>query len=446
MVHFLRKSKIVVYLTSSTKVNHMTNSEYILHYVWKYRLFDRAGLQTTDGKKIEIMDPGICNTDAGADFFNAKIKIGDTIWAGNVEIHHSSDDWSKHGHHLDKNYNSVILHVVEIVKNEVRNEKGLPVPQMRLVVPENIRRNADYLLHSRSRIPCRDQLSAIEPSVIHSWLYVLAIERLERKTRDIFAHLARFNNSWDQVFYVLLARNYGFGLNSPEFERLALSLPFNYIQRHSDSLFQVEALLFGQAGMLRDHLVLDDYYLQLRKEYDFLRLKYQLQPIDGFLFRKLRVRPNAFPQVRIAQLAALLQQSGRLFSSVLEKEDYKRLRLYFQSAPSDYWKTHYSFGRESKKTAKFLGESSLNVILINTVAPILFAYGKKTNQEQYCDRAFHILESVEAEQNALVSAFRSVGISPSNALGSQALIQLRREYCDQRKCLYCQIGYEILAR
>ena len=433
-------------MSFSNTLKQMTHNEQLLHYVWKYRLYDQTNLQTTDGKTIEIIDPGIHNTDAGADFFNANIKIDDKVWAGNVEIHQSSDDWSKHGHHTDRNYNSVILHVVETVKNEVKNQKGLSVPQMKLAVPDNVKDNAEYLLNSASTIPCKNQLPEIEKKIVNSWLSVLGIERLERKTNDIFAHLARFNNSWDQSFYVLLARNYGFGLNSDEFERLALSLPFNYIQRHGDSLFQVEALLFGQAGMLQDESILDDYYLQLRKEYEFLRHKYQLKPIDGFLFKKLRVRPNAFPQVRIAQLAALLQQSGRLFSSILEKEDYKQLRLHFQAETSAYWQTHYSFGKESKKSDKYLGDSSLNILLINTVAPILFAYGRKTDQEKFCDRALHILESINPERNVIVAEFRSAGISPANAFDSQALIQLRKEYCDKRKCLYCRIGYRILAK
>jgi hypothetical protein len=427
-------------------LKHMTHSEYLLHYVWKFRLFNQTNLQTLDGKKIEVIDTGIHNTDAGPDFFNAKIKIDDKVWAGNVEIHQSSDDWNKHGHHTDKNYNSVILHVVETVKSEVKNQKGLLVPQMKLTVPDNVRKNTEYLLNSVSNIPCKNHLPEIEKKIVNSWLSVLGIERLERKTNDIFTHLERFNNSWEQSFYVLLARNYGFGLNSDEFERLALSLPFNHIQRHSDSLFQVEALLFGQAGMLNDDSVLDDYYLQLRKEYDFLRYKYHLKSIDGFLFKKLRVRPNAFPQVRIAQLAALLQQSGRLFSSILEKEDYKQLRLHFQAETSIYWQTHYSFGKESKKTDKYLGDSSLNIILINTVAPILFAYGRKTDQEKFCDRALHILESIKPERNVIVNEFKENGVVPVHAFDSQALIQLRKEYCDKRKCLYCKIGYQILAR
>lgn len=436
----------IFFLYLNFKPIAMTEKEELLHYVWKYRLFSQDNLATHDNEKIEIIDVGLHNFDSGPDFFNAKIKIGDKVWAGNVEIHRTSDEWRKHKHDTDESYNSVILHVVEQINCEVKNAKGMIVPQMRLIVPEQVQRDADYLLSSASNIPCKKHLSEMDAKLLHAWLNVLTIERLERKTDDIFNHLKRFNHSWDESFYVLLSRNYGFGLNSNEFERLAMSLPFSYVQKHGDSLFQVEAMLFGQAGMLEDDKVLDDYYLQLKNEYRFIRNKFTLKPLESFLFKKLRVRPNAFPQVRIAQLAALLQQSGRLFSTILAKEDYRQLRLYFQAETSPYWKTHYSFGKESQKSDKYLGDSSLDILLINTVAPMLFAYGKKTNQEIYIDRALHILESVKAERNAIVNEFKESGIVPANAADSQALIQLRKEYCDKRKCLYCKIGYKILAR
>jgi len=244
---------------------------------------------------------------------------------------------------------------------------------------------------------------------------------------------------------VILTRNFGFGLNSDEFERLALSLPFSYIQKHSDDLFQVEALMFGQAGMLEDKTVIDEYYTQLQEEYGFLKAKYSLKNIDGFLFKKLRVRPQSFPQVRIAQLAAILQKSGRLFSTILEKEDYHQFLSHFRTEPSAYWQHHYSFGKESGKSSKKLGFPSLNTLLVNTVAPILFAYGKKTSTEKYGDRAVRILESVKPERNAIVNEFEEAGLIPKNAFDTQALIQLRKEYCDKRKCLYCRIGYSILS-
>ena len=257
--------------------------------------------------------------------------------------------------------------------------------------------------------------------------------------------LDKFNNSWDEAFYVLLSRNFGFGLNSEVFERLALSLPYFYIQKHSDNILQVEALLFGQAGLLEDDTILDDYFLQLKKEYHFLRKKYTLNNLDGFLFKSLRVRPQGFPQVRIAQLATVLQQSKRLFSHILEKEDENLLRLFFHINASEYWQTHYTFGKPSEKRTKYPGDSSINTILINTVAPILFAYGKRNNIERYCTRALAILEDLKPEKNSIITEFKKHGINPLNAADTQALIQLRKEYCNQRKCLYCKVGYQILS-
>ncbi|HBX47023.1 DUF2851 family protein [Limibacterium fermenti] len=423
----------------------MSRREELLQYVWKFGLFDRSLIETTEGEKIEIIDAGLLNTDAGPDFFNAKIKIGNTLWAGNIEIHHASDEWKKHGHHTDKAYNSVILHVVEEVNSDVRNQKGEVIPQCVIKVPEEVRENAEYLLYADEKIPCKDSLSLLDKRLLHAWLSALTIERLERKTQDIFAHLKRFNNSWDETFYVLLVRNFGFGLNSDQFERLALSLPYNYIQKHGDSLFQIEALLFGQAGLLEEGPVEEDYFLKLKNEYAFLKKKYLLNNLDGFVFKKLHVRPRAFPQIRLAQLAALLQKSGRLFSVVLEQQDYPQMQSHFQVNPSDYWQTHYSFGKSSVKSAKYLGAASFHIILINTVVPILFAYGKKTADEAYCGRAVDMLESVKPEKNSIIDQFREAGVIPEHAADTQALIQLRKAYCEPRKCLYCRIGHAALS-
>ena len=295
----------------------MTYNESLLQYVWKHRLFDQRGLATTNGIPVEIIDAGMQNTDAGPDFFNAKIKIGDKLWAGNVEIHLSSADWERHGHHRNSAYNSVILHVVENFTSDVFNEKNQRVTQMQISIPETVKQNAHALLQSNKPIPCHHKLKDIPAAHLKLWVNSLAIERLERKTNDILLHLQRYKNSWDETFYVLLSRNFGFGLNADAFERLALSLPFNYIQKHADKLHQVEALLFGQAGMLNDKTAPDDYFLLLKREYEFLKQKFSLKNLDDFLFKSMRVRPAGSPQVRIAQLAALLQHSGRLLSSVL---------------------------------------------------------------------------------------------------------------------------------
>lgn len=438
----------------------MPYKEELLHYIWKFGLYPSGSLETADGQRVEVIDPGMHNLHAGPDFFNAKVKIGAKVWAGDVEIHRSSDDWERHGHHTDKAYNAVILHLSEHVNKAVVNEKGQQIPRCRLPVPDEIRKNADYLIYSHSAVPCKDHLSLLPEIFIHSFLGRLAIERLERKTNDIFTHLNRFHQSWDEVFYLLLSRNFGFGLNSDAFERLALSLPFKYIRRHGDSLFQVEALLFGQAGLLEDPVAGepgdleresgrlgagDNYFLQLRDEYRFLKRKYSLTPLEGYLFKRMRVRPSSFPEMRIAQLAALLQSSGRLFSLVIEQKEVNDWLGLFRASPSSYWRTHYSFGKQSPESDGQLGNASRQILLINTVAPVLFAYGKKTATESYCERAIHLLESLKPEKNVIISEFKEAGVVPRNAFETQALIQLRRDYCDHRKCLFCRIGHRLLS-
>ncbi|NLZ95923.1 MAG: DUF2851 family protein [Bacteroidales bacterium] len=423
----------------------MNHPEQLLHYIWKYKLYSNQYFTSSEGDRIEVLDTGILNSNAGPDFFNSKIKIANKTWAGNIEIHKSSSDWKRHNHHTDSAYNSIILHVVENIDCEIYTQDKRKIPQITIEIPDNVASNYTELLTSNLTIPCTNKLKSISKFHINSLLYTLLVERLERKTNDIYTLLDKFNNSWDETFYVLLSRNFGFGLNSEAFQRLALSLPYFYIQKHSDSIFQIEALLFGQAGLLENDTILDDYFLQLKREYQFLRKKYTLNNLDGFLFKSLRVRPQGFPQIRIAQLAAVLQQSKRLFSHVLEKEDANLLRLFFHINASEYWQTHYTFGKPSKKKTKFPGDSSINTILINTVAPILFAYGKKNNIEKLCIRALTILEELKPERNSIVTEFKKHGITPLNSGDTQALIQLRKEYCNQRKCLYCKIGYQILS-
>lgn len=423
----------------------MTSQEQLLHYVWKYRLYPREVLVTTDGCRIEVIDPGEHNLHAGPDFFNAKVRIGEVTWAGNVEIHNSSTEWYQHGHHLDPAYNSVILHLVGRINREVVNQKGERVPQSLLPISGKVRENAAYLLHSDHPLPCRDFLAGMDQWLVRSWLDDLSLERLKRKCDEIYIHLQRFNQSWDDVFYVILTRSFGFGLNSRPFESLALSLPLNYILRHNDDLLMVEALLFGQAGLLVDSAVMDPYYRRLQSDYLFLSNKYGLRCLDGYLFRKMRIRPYSFPHVRIAQLAALLQHAGRLFSTMLETENPVLLANLFRCEPSEYWSTHYSFAKESPKTTKSLGAASLDILLINTVAPVLFAYGRRTDREEFCERALQLLHSLKPERNAIVQTFRAVGIQPSDASDSQALIQLRKEYCDRKKCLFCRIGHTLLS-
>lgn len=417
--------------------------ENILHYIWKFRLFTND-MKTTEGLPVEVIDPGIHNTDAGPDFFNAKVKINGETWAGNIEIHCSSADWIKHKHHTDKNYNSVILHIVEKADSDIYNEENKLIPQCELKYPQHIKDNFEYLSYANSDIPCCNFVPSMPPVFITSWMSFLLFERLERKTKQIFNLLERFNNSWEEVLFVLLSRNFGFGLNSDSFERLALSLPFKYIQKQRDNIKQIEALLFGQAGMLNESTNTDQYFRELQQEYNFLQSKYTLTPLDTFIFKKLRSRPTAFPQIRIAQLAALLQASERLFSKIIACEDVGRIRLMLHVNASVYWQTHYTFGIESEKKSKYLGDASLDIIIINTVAPILFAYGKTINNEALCERSIRFLETIKPEQNAITKRFATMNFPLTNAADSQAVIQLKREYCELKKCLYCRIGHKLL--
>ncbi|MFV0312054.1 MAG: DUF2851 family protein [Dysgonomonas sp.] len=417
--------------------------EDILHYIWKFRLFQKE-LKTTTGQPIEVIDVGLPNTNEGPDFFNAKIKIGDKIWAGNVEIHKSSDQWIKHKHDVDKNYNSVILHIVEKANCEVYNESGQLVMQCEITYPKHIMENYDFLIHSNTDIPCCNYIGSIPSFHLNSWMNTLLIERLERKSKHIQELLERYNNSWEDVFYIILSRNFGFGLNSDSFERLALSLPLKYIRKQGDNLIQIEALLFGQSGMLDNLKVNDDYYSLLQKEYAFLKNKYELNPLESYVFKSLRTRPTAFPQIRIAQLAALLQSSHGLFSKITAYDDVGRIRLMFHVNTSEYWQTHYAFGVSSERKTKYLGDASLDIILINTVAPILFIYGRTVDSEIHRERALHFLEILKPERNLITKRFEKLKMPLNNAADSQAMIQLKREYCELRKCLFCRVGHQLL--
>lgn len=417
--------------------------EDILHYIWKFRLFQN-NLKTTEGLPIEVIDVGLPNTNEGPDFFNAKIKIGEKVWAGNIEIHTTSGDWKKHKHDTNKSYNSVILHVVEKADCEVYNQLGKPVLQCEITYPKHIKDNYQFLVHSNTDVPCCNYIGSTPSIHLNSWTNSLLIERLERKSNDIERLLTHFNNSWEDVFYVLLSRNFGFGLNSDSFERLALSIPLKYIQKQGDNLVQIEAFLFGQAGMLDTTETGDDYHTLLKKEYEFLKNKYDLKPLDSYTFKKLRTRPSAFPQIRIAQLAALLYNSHGLFSKIIACEDVGRIRLMFHYNASEYWQTHYQFGETSDRKSKYLGDASLDIVLINTVAPLLFNYGKSINSETHCERALRFLEIIKPEQNIITKQFVKYRVPINNAADSQAIIQLKREYCEPRKCLYCRIGHQVL--
>ena len=417
--------------------------ESILHYVWQNKLFHAHSLKTTDGESVEIIDVGRHNTDAGPDFFNAKIKITDTIWAGNIEIHTCSSDWNKHNHQSDSAYNNVILHVVHKADCEVAGVDGEPIPQLELTFPAQIEENYEQLLNEKKWIRCADKLNFVPAIFIQSWKNALLTERLEQKMNGIESLLAENNQHWEEAFYITLARSFGFGTNSQAFESLAKSLPVSVLGKHKDKLFQLEALLFGQAGLLALNDT-DSYTEELRKEYEFLRTKFNLTPIDGSQWKLLRLRPDNFPHVRIAQFAALIHSSSKLFSKIVERPDLDYLKQLFSCEPSSFWQNHYLFTDESPFKNKKLGVQSVNSILINTVVPFLFCYASHKNNEELKEKALQILEQIPAERNSVVSNWQNVGITSNSAYDSQALLQLKKHYCDEKKCLHCRIGHKVL--
>lgn len=419
--------------------------ERLLHYVWKYRLYSPTSLVTTCGMPVEVIDPGLPNADAGPDFFNAKVKLDGTLWAGSVEIHDRASDWMLHKHDTNKAYDSVILHLTGLNDREVCRTNGEPIPQLVLAVPEAVRQNMEWLLHRDVAIPCLHQLHEVDALHLSHWMDALLSERLERKTQDIFRLLEQTDNDWNEVFYITLTRNFGFGVNGDAFERLAKSLPLRYIRKQRGSSSQVEALFFGQAGLLDDEVDCH-YYRLLQREYRFLSHKFQLTPLDGSLFRSLRLRPGNLPHLKLAQLAALWMQHDTLFSAILEARTPGDVKAFFRVPPSDYWLTHYHFRATSAAMQKPLGESAILILLINTIVPMLFAYGQRNKLPEFCERATRLLERIPPEQNTIVSAFAQAGVPIQHAGDSQSLIQLKREYCEKKRCLFCRIGFRLIKR
>ena len=418
-----------------------------MQYVWKHRLWRSEDMVTNTGKKVRVVDPGLLNTDAGPDFFNAKIEIDGHMWVGNVEMHYRATDWKRHRHDSDKAYDSVILHVVAKDDAPVRRTNGELIPQLVLEVSPQF--NADYasLVGATIEVPCATKIKQVPHLTIVEWVEGLAFERLHGKVERIHQLLDSFNGSWEDVCYVTLARNFGFGINNDAFERLARRTPLRLLGKHSDSVLQIEALLFGQAGMLDAQKPgMDSYYNQLCTEYAFLSNKFQLTPMEKESWKLFRIRPQNFPYRRIAMLAQFIEGGFRMMNRILEAEGEKEMRALFEVELSGYWTKHYTFGKPNERATATLSRSSIDIILINTVAPLLYAYGELTGNYEMTDKAIKLLEDLRAESNSIVSHFLAYGIDCPDALTSQALVQLKREYCDARKCIYCKIGHHLLSK
>ncbi len=416
--------------------------EKILYFLWKYKLYKNPTLTET-GDYFEVINQGIQNHDSGADFINAKIKIGATLWAGNVEIHLKSSDWYVHNHHKDEAYNNVILHVVLQNDKETINQKNEKVPVFELKPDEKLYEKYKELVKGSHELSCSTDLHLLDNFRLKFWLNNVLFERLAEKTEVIKQKLYANKNHWEETFYQILARNFGFKLNAEPFERLAASLPLKYLAKHHDNLLQIEALLFGQAGFLLEDSS-EAYHQSLKREYEHLAKKFGLKPIEKHNWKFLRTRPGNFPTLRIAQFAKLIYLSSSLFSKILDAKTIDDVKNLFSVKLSGFWENHYTFDKFSPKKEKVLGANSLDNILINTVVPFLFLYGETKDQQALKDKAIYWLENIKAENNKIIRLWKAAGVKVPNAFFSQAIIQQTNNYCKHGKCLDCGIGAEIL--
>ncbi|MCK5538128.1 MAG: DUF2851 family protein [Bacteroidales bacterium] len=420
--------------------------EKLLQFIWKNKLYGSVPQYTTNGKLVEILSPGMLNSDAGPDFFDAKIKIENLIWAGNIEIHLKASDWHRHGHHNDKAYNNTILHVVLDADKEILIDNRT-IPQIQLNFPDYLLKNFTHLMQSDKWIACEDKILNISTFERSAWLNRLMIERLEYKTEAIYKVFEQTKMDWAETFYRLLTKNLGFKTNALPFELLANSLPFKILARHREQPKQIESLILGQAGLLATPKTSDEYYNELRLEYNFLSHKYKLQALDYSIWKWAKMRPSNFPTIRMIQLAQLICKTENLFSKLIEAESIEKLNSLFDiKIDSGYWYNHYQFEKESKEKTKSLGKQSLQLILINTIIPILFAYGKKNQNDELMQRALKFLETIKAEDNTIIRNFIKIGIKFENASNSQACIQLYNNYCIKQKCAACAIGQKLISK
>jgi len=420
-------------------------NEDFLFYLWKFQLFS-CNLFTVDGLQVVVASAGTRNADSGPDYFNAKVKIGDTLWAGNIEIHTISSDWYRHHHDEDDAYDNIILHVVHENDKPVKRKNGETIPALEIkgcYNPALFDRYRDFVT-TMNPIPCHRHLHEVNHFTLMCWFDTLIVERLEDKTRVILQNLSRISEDFNEVFYQKLCRNFGFKTNADAMEQLARSLPLGIVSKHRDNLFQIEALLYGQAGLLSTKFK-DSYANQLLAEYQFLTAKYMLTPMDRKIWRFMRMRPANFPTIRIAQFAGLLNKSPGLIHNMLEADKLNHLLSLFNVSANEYWDNHYHFGQKARpERPKKLGIASIRLIVINTIVPFLFIYNRYKKESDPDKKALDWLEQLPSEKNAISRLFSLSGIEANNSLQSQALIQLKSKYCDQKRCLECRIGHELL--
>lgn len=414
-------------------------TERLLHFIWQFQYFNRSQLRTEQGENITVVAPGNYNTNQGADFLQAKLKIGNVLWAGNIELHIKASDWNKHAHNNDPNYKNIILHVVW--------ENDLALGNMHVLVLQDrvssmLLKRYEYLMQQQDFIPCANNLQVVNEIIWLTWKDRLFVERMKRKTDHIFSLLQQSNNHWEEVCWWLVARNFGIKVNADAFETVARSISINTLAKHKNSIQQIEALLMGQAGFLEDNFE-EAYPQMLQKEYRYLSKKYNLKrPQVQIHF--LRMRPPSFPTVRLAQLAGFIQNSNHLFSQLLDAETINDLLSLFNITANDYWHYHYKFDEVTGYQPKNLGKGTIVNIIINTIGPLLFAYNNFHSLETHKERVLKWMQELPAENNTITEEFKEYEVKNSCAFDSQSLIELKTQYCEVKRCLNCAIGNVLL--
>lgn len=419
--------------------------ENLLHFVWKLKLFSTAHLKSTNGEIIEIISAGAANLNAGPDFLNAKLVINNQLWAGNVEIHLNSSDWYTHNHEIDENYDSVILHVVWEHTVEVFRKSNQPIATLELknYISKELLDNYQQLFsQNKNWINCEKDIASVDSFILTNWLERLYVERLENKSEQIQNTVNKLNNNWEAALFVLLAKNFGLKINSEAFMNFANSFDFSIVRKVSGNLEQLEALFFGQAGMLSNESE-SEYFDKLKNEYNFLQVKFQLTPISNGQIHFFRLRPNNFPTIRLSQLAKVYHSHQNLFSKIIETEDIKEFYGLFDLATSNYWETHFTFETVSKKTIKKITKPFIDLLLINTLIPLKFLYLKSLGKNDISS-VLTIIANIKPEKNEIISKFNELNIKSKTAFETQALLQLKNEYCSKQLCLSCAVGKELL--
>ena len=415
-------------------------TEQLLQFIWQFQYLNKNELTTSTGEILQIIYAGQYNTNQGPDFTNAKIKIEKTTLVGNIELHIKTSDWKKHNHHHDSNYRNVILHVVW--DHDISEQNSVPVLELKERVSKILLQQYEGLMKAAGFIACENSIQLVRDITWRSWKERLLVERLIRKSKSVEIYLKQSKDHWEETFWWLLTRNFGMKINAEAFEEIARSIPLNILAKHKNQIHQLEALLFGQANLLTQNFE-EGYPKMLKKEYEFLKKKYDLKPSNQPVFF-LRMRPGNFPTIRLAQLAILLHESVHLFSKIKEADSINEIKKWFDVTANDYWHYHYHFDETSSFKKKKLGATMIDNIITNTIVPVLFAYGNYHDEEKYKQKAIKWLEKVSAEQNSTTKAFMQLGVENKNSFDSQGLIELKNEYCDKKKCLNCSVGNAIL--